>query len=287
VRGLPRRLTRPHPVEVAALDATSVPVVAPLDRDAVRRVLRRAVELEGRDERQLATLDSVDAEAVVAAAAEVGIPEHAVRRSLAMERLGPLPRQAPGLLGPAVVVVETELPGSAADALARFDAWLVSGHHLRRDRLRDGAGSWSRRPGLVGSTFRSLRKVTGEGYLGDLERIDVVAVDSGTGTCLARVAADRRRERRVRGAAGAAVATVTTAGAVVGALALGPLVLLALPATVASGAGVAVGGRSSARRLADELGRVVGCVEGGVRPTRLAPDLAKRVVPTLRLRRGR
>ena len=107
--------------------------------------------------------------------------------------------------GAAVVVVEEELHGDAGDVLARLDAWLVSGHHLRRDRLRDGRGTWTRRRGVVGSTFRSLRHVTGEGYLGDLQRIDVVALDSGTGTCVVRVAADRRRERRVRSATGAAV----------------------------------------------------------------------------------
>ena len=39
--------------------------------------------------------------------------------------------------------------------------------------------TWSRRRGVVGSTFRSLRQATGEGYLGDLERIDVMALDSG------------------------------------------------------------------------------------------------------------
>lgn len=256
--------------------------VTHLDRDAVRRVLRRAVELEGTAERGVPALDAIDSEAVVAAAAEVGIPEHAVRRSLAIERLGPRPGASGGLLGPAVVVVETELPGNVAAVLGRFDAWLVRGHHMRRDRLRDGAGTWSRRRGVVGSTFRSLRKVTGEGYLGDLERIDVVAAETGTGSCVVRVAADRRRERRARGAAGAAVAAVTTAGVVVGAIALGPLLLLAAPATVAAGAGISIGGRGRARLLAGEIERVVAHVEGDVRPTRLAPDLAKRVV-----RRGR
>lgn len=241
-------------------------------------MLRRAVELERVDDGPDPAVHAIDPESLIAAAAEVGIPEHAVRRSLALERLGERPRARAGLLGAAVVIVERELRGSAADALARFDAWLVSGHHMRRDRLRDGVGTWSRRPGLVGSTFRSLRRVTGEGYLGDLERIDVLAVDSGSGTCVVRVAADRRRERRARGAAGAAVATVTTAGAVAGAAALGPLLLLVAPVTVAAGAGIAAGGRARARRIAGEIDRVVADVEHGARPARLAPDLARRLV---------
>jgi hypothetical protein len=252
--------------------------VTRLDRDAVRRVLRRAVEIEGAGERSLPDVDGIDADSIVAAATEVGIPEDAVRRSLAVERLGPPPAEHGGLLGAAVVVVTDEVSGEVDEVLARVDSWLVSGHHMRRDRLRGGAGSWSRRRGVVGTTFRNLRQVTGEGYLGDLERIDIVALDSGAGTCLVRVAADRRSERRVRGVTGAAVGTVATAGAVVGALALGPFLLLTAPVTVAAGAGIAVSGRRRARRVASEIDRVLDSVDHGVRPTRLAPDLAKRVV---------
>jgi hypothetical protein len=256
--------------------------VTRLDRDAVRRVLRRAVDIEGADERRLPDADALDVDAVVAAATEVGIREDAVRRALALERLGTAPAGRGGLLGPAVVVVTDEVAGDADEVLARVDAWLVSGHHMRRDRLRGGAGSWSRRRGVLGSTYRSLRRATGEGYLGDLERIDVVAIDSGAGTCVVRVAADRRGERRVRTVTGAAVGTVATASAVVGALALGPFLLLTAPVTVAAGAGIAVSGRHRARRVAGEIDRVLDSVDHAVRPTRLAPDLAKRVV-----RRGR
>jgi len=249
-----------------------------LDRDAVRRVLRRAVELEGEGQRSVPDVDAIDAESVVAAATEVGIPEEAVRRSLAVERLGPPPAGRGGLLGHAVVVVTAELDGDVVDVLALLDAWLVRGHHMRRDRLREGTGSWSRRRGIVGSTFRNLRQVTGEGYLGDLERIDVVVLDSGAGTCLVRVAADRRAERRVRGATGAAVGTVTTAGTVLAAVALGPLLLLVAPVTVAAGAGIAVSGRRRARRVQGEIDRVLDSVDHQLRPTRLVPDLAQRVV---------
>ena len=115
------------------------------------------------------------------------------------------------------------------------------------DRLHASTGTWTRRHGVLGSTYRSLRHATGEGHLGDLERIDVVGLDTGVGTCVVRVIADRRRERRARGVAGAAVGGVTTAGAVVGAVVLGPWLLLVAPATVAVGAGIAVSGRRRAR----------------------------------------
>ena len=252
--------------------------VTRLDRDAVRRVLRRAVALEGDGAGQVPDAEGIDADSIVAAAIEAGIPESAVRRSLAMERLGPPPTDRDGVLGAAVVVVTEEVAGDVDEVLGRVDAWLVSGHHMRRDRLHGGTGAWTRRRGVLGSTFRSLRRVTGEGYLGDLERIDVVAVECGSRTCVVRVAADRRHERRVRGATGAAVATVTTAGVVLGAVALGPLLLLAAPVTVAAGTGIAASGRHRARRVADEIDRVLDSVDHRTRPTRLAPDLAKRVV---------
>ena len=241
-------------------------------------MLRRAVELEGSDERALPEAGGLTSEALVAAAIEAGIDEGAVRRSLAIERLGPPPRRG-GLTGAAVVVVTDEVDGTTDEVLHALDTWLVSGHHLRRDRLRDGAGTWSRRRGMLGSVFRSLRQATGEGGLGDLDRIDVAAVDCGEGSCVVRVAADRHRERRVRAAAGAAVATVTTAGVVVAAaLVASPVLLAAAPVTaVAAGAGVAATGRRRAARVAGELERVLDDVEHGVRPTRLAPHLARRV----------
>jgi hypothetical protein len=251
------------------------PPPAALDLDAVRRVLRRAAELEatdpGRDER-------LDVDAVVAAATEAGLDEDVVRRAIAFERLGPPPGRRGRLLGDPVVVVDEELHGSAEDVLRQLDAWLVAGHHLRRDRLHAGGGTWTRRRGVVGSVCRTMRQVTGEGLLGDLARIDATAVDSGTGSCVVRVTADRRRERRLRGAAGAAVAGATTAGAVVGAVLLGPLALLAAPVSLLAGTGIALGGRRRARQVADEIDRLLHHVEHGARPTRLTTDLARRVI---------
>lgn len=241
----------------------------------MRRVLRRAAELEaaGAD-----PADRLDVDAVVAAATEAGIPEDVVRRAVAYERLGPPPARRGRVLGEPVVIVDDEVRDAADAVLRRLDAWLVGGHHLRRDRLHAGGGTWTRRRGVVGSLTRTIRQVTGEGFLGDLERVDVTAVDTGAGSCVVRVAADRRRERHLRGAAGAAVATATTAGVVAGAVLLSPLALLAAPVSVAAGTGIALGGRRRARRVAHEIDRLLDHVERGARPTRLGADLARRVV---------
>ena len=113
-----------------------------LDRETVGRVLRRASDLSDNEQEPLPQLGGVSEQALVEAAGEVGISAVAVRRALAIERLDPLPRHHVGdrLVGAPVVAVDAEVCGSAADLLARMDAWLVDGHHLRRDRLRDCGG---------------------------------------------------------------------------------------------------------------------------------------------------
>ncbi len=241
-------------------------------------MLRRATALADVEPVAIEAVDGVAPEVLVAAATEVGIPEDAVRRALTVEQLGESPAGRSGVLGPPMVVVDDELAGDAPAVLAALDRWMVGGHHLRRDHLHEHTAAWTRRRGILGTTFRTLRHATGEGHLGDVERIDAVALDTGIGTCVVRVTADRRRERRSHGVAGAAVGGVTTAGAIVGAVALGPWLLLAAPATVAVGAGIAVGGRRRARLVEGEIERVLDSVEHGDRPARLAPDLARRVL---------
>jgi len=249
-----------------------------LDRDAVRRVLRRATQLSDQQPVALPDIDDrIDADTLVAAAAEVGIPEDAVRRAITIEAFGPPPKSG-SLLGPRAVIIDDELHGAAGDVLSAVDRWLVAGHHMRRDRLREADGVWSRRRGLVGSMFRNVRQALGEGYLGDLDRIEAAVRDTGAGTCVVRVVADLSDERRNRGAAGAVVGGAATAGAVVGALALGPWLLLVTPVTAAIGAGIATSGRRRARRVGTEIDRVLDSVEHHDRPGRLGPDLARRAL---------
>jgi hypothetical protein len=250
-----------------------------LDRAAVERVLRRASELAGTDPDDPLELGAIDEQTLVVAAVEAGIPAPAVRRAIAIERLGPVPSAhvGDGLVGPTIVIDEQELPGRAAEVLARIDAWLVAGHHMRRDRLRDDRGEWSKRTGLVGSTMRTIRHATGEGRLGDLQRIAATARDTGNGTCVVRIEADRRRDRTVRVASGVAVGGAATAGVVGVALVTAPLLLLAAPVAIAAGCGIAATGRGRANRVVRELDRVIDAVEQQMQPVRLRTDVYRRV----------
>ena len=224
--------------------------------------------------------DRLDGQTLVEAAVEAGIPEREVRWAVAVERLGPPPAHhvTDGLLGPATVAVDEELVGSAGDAMARLDAWLVGGHHLRRDRLRIGHGVWRKRPGVVAATFRTVRHATGEGHLGEVRRIEARAIDTGSGTCVVRIAADRKRDRRVRGAAGAVVATLGT-GVIVGlAVVTAPLVLAVAPLAMVAGAGIAATGHGAATAVETELDRVLDAVDREAPPVRLGADVVRRVI---------
>ncbi len=218
---------------------------------------------------------------MIAAVEEVGISIEAVRRSIAIDRLGPLPATHVGdrLLGPAVVVVDDEIPGSATEVLGRFDAWLVGGHHLRREFMRDGDGEWSKRSDLVGVVIRAVRSATGEGRLGDVQRLTVTVRDSGMGTCAVRVMVDRVIDRRAWGSAGSAVAIGGTATVVVAvSIVASPLILLATPIAVGAGAAVAARGRRRSKRTTREIERLLASVHEQSDPTRLRSDVARRVV---------
>jgi hypothetical protein len=250
---------------------------APLDANVVARILRRAGDLErsGGDQDEPGTIAEAS---LIAAAEEVGLSVDAVRRSIAVERLGPLPvaRVGDRILGPSQVYADGEVDVPAVDALARVDAWLVDGHHLRRDVLRSGHGEWSKRSGFVGVTVRTIRNATGEGKLGDFERVNAAARDTGNGSSVVRITVDRTNNRRFAGGGGTVVAVGGMTGAVIGAAAATPFVLLAMPAAVVAGVGVALTGRKRARDTEHEVRRLLDAVSVGADPTRLSVDVVRR-----------
>ena len=248
-----------------------------LDRAAVARIIRRASELAGPEVVESST-DGIDEAALIAAADEVGLPVIAVQRSLATERLGhlPDPRFTDRLVGPEMIAIDNEIAGSAHDVLDRLDAWLVDGHHLRRDRLRDGRGEWSKRTGVVGVTMRKLRGATGEGRLGRNRRITAAAQDIGSGSAVVRVVVDRAGDRR-RSAVGGVIVVLGGTGGLAVAAASVPVVLLAAPIAVVGGVGVAMTGRARAARTANEVERVLEFVADHEAPTRLRTEVARRM----------
>ena len=157
---------------------------------------RLAGELAGRIG---ATVDGIDERTLVGRGDEVGIPADDVRRAIAVERLGSAAgtrrrRRARSR----VVVVEADR--GQADAPGPARRWLVAGHHLRRDRLRGGRGEWRKRTGLVGVTMRTVRARPARVSSGAAARRRPTVRDTGTGTCVVRVEADRRGDRTAHAA---------------------------------------------------------------------------------------
>ena len=175
----------------------------PLDRDVVTRVLRRASELA---DDGTPPVDGIDEEALVEAADEVGIPVDAVRRAIAVERLGPAPggRLGDVVLGRSIVVVDAELPGPAV----RRDG---PPRRLAGRRPSPATGAAARGSGRMGQAHGHRRDVDphralgprrppagpGEPGRGDGPRHRRRVVRRAhRGRSLRRPADDRRRRRR-------------------------------------------------------------------------------------------
>jgi len=249
----------------------------PLDAQVVARILRRASELELQQSEMGADIGIAEA-ALIEAAEEAGMSVTAVKCSIALERLGPVPARRLGdrIVGPSSVYAEGEIDARARDALMRVDGWLVNGHHLRRDVLRPDHGEWSKRSGVVGVAVRSIRGATGEGKLGDFARVDASARDIGDDRSMVRVSVDRAHNRRLVGGTGTMVAVGGVTAVGLAAAAAGPVLLLGLPVAVAAGIGVALTGRTRARAAQREIERVLEATRNGTNPTRLSVDLVRR-----------
>lgn len=245
-----------------------------LTPEQVARVLRRASELAADDERPRQS--GLSSSAVVAAAAEVGIPVAAVERAIAIEQLGATPpgRRGDRLVGPGLVVVDGRLPMGVAEAMSRLDDWLTSGHHLRRERWTAREGEWRRREGVIAAGTRAARGATGEGRLGEVRSLRVMAREDGAGTMI-RVTVDRSAERNGWLTGGSSIALLGTGATVVGALAATPFILLAAPVALGAGAGMARAGRTSSDKTERELRRLLDAVGRRVTPTSLGQEIKR------------
>ena len=251
----------------------------PLDRAAAERVLRRASELAGAEPDENLPLGGFDEEVLVDAAVEAGIPAGAVRRAIAIERLGPVPGGHIGdtLVGPTVVIDEQELPGRADDVLARIDRWLVAGHHMRRDRFVTAEASGASAPESSAQRCAPPAMSPGRGSSatssGSPPRPATPA--SGRVSCASR----RIAIATVRCASPPASPSVAWRRPAWSASPWSPHRSSSSPrrSPVAAGCGLAATGRRRAGRVGRELDRVIDAVDQQVPPARLSVDLARRV----------
>ncbi len=254
----------------------------PLDRDAVDRVLARAHRLEPGSPDDV---EGIEPDALIAAAAEVGIDPNAVRDSLAIEKLTIAPppaRRFDGLAGPGEIMVERELELTVSQAIGGVEAWLSSQYRLICDLRADGSLFARRRSDASARIGRVFSSARGEGHLA-ATAVVVQAVPQTVGTTparprtLLRVGADRTTPRQVRLAGGGSLAGVGVGG---GALAAASGAFIAVPIVAvpfaAGGYLFARSGRGHADRLELELERLLSRVERGEQPAGFLGRVARR-----------
>ncbi len=229
-----------------------------LTRDEVARVLHRATEIEAAAADGPATGERFDAEAVEQAAVEVGLSPAAVRQAVAELRVGALP---PDAAAPAKRVDRSRVATSRFVAQQRLVERRPEALHAAVDRfLRSQMLELRRRSGdrslyrprrdLVASLRRGL-DFAGAIKLDGIRTVSLLVTPADERT-LVRVEAELASSRAnvVAGAAGTGAGVAMLMG-VAGALAAEPgLVIAAVPAGAAVGAGGlrVAGGRWRQRR---------------------------------------
>jgi hypothetical protein len=248
-----------------------------LEVPRAQEVLRRAVQLD----RTRQAEEGLTAEALSAAAAELGLHPESVALALAEQRAGgPRPtrsrRVADRVIGKGEVTAArtVAIAGDEADRLLRD--WLERGHHLRAHRRSEGTLVAHRRTDLAGSVGRVVRRaLEGEGGLGTIRelRVGSASTEGCAALCMQADVGDKRAGSVVTGGV---VSAVGVAAMGMAAVATGPLVLVASPAALAVGWVVArAGHRSTVHRVGEELTRTIDAVATGRPPASLAWGLGR------------
>lgn len=261
---------------------------AGFDRAAAERVLRRAIELHDAqwDDRDDLRLD----EAVLREAAEeLGVDPATVRQAAAEERLGVLvgsPHRGDRLVGPGRLVATRIVELGADAALERADLWLRKVDAFRRRRRGARSAEYSRRGDVVAAVQRGARTLAGHEGVSALRTLTVMVEPVGDHHAVLALVADLERQRRQTVVAGGSVAAGGTAAASSAALIATPYWWLAVPGSLAAGAGLL---RARARGLGDVQTSLDGLADwiasdqplpsvlGGVGPSAVGRQLADTV----------
>ena len=180
------------------------------------------------------------------------------------------------LVGAAVVAVDAEVLGSSSDVLARLDAWFVDGHHLRRDRLRDGwGGGPSAGESSDAPSARCASRPVKDAWDGYIAWASVPAIrEPGRRWCASRSIS---RGPDVAPRPGTALVGMATASTIARAMTAGAVLIVATPIGLAAMVGAGewrtlvgkrrrAGDRSCARRC--QRGCRATRLRGGHRPPR-------------------
>lgn len=166
-----------------------------LDPDAARQILRRAAELEvGRPPTEL----GYERQALVEAAAEVGIGRHSLEQALAEHDIGLLARtDGPrGVLGPSRVVVTRTVPLTPGEAQERVRRWLGR-QMLEVSERQERAEIWRPRADLAARVRRKIdARITKKVRLRNVDGVRMSAASAGARQCVVCLEAEFDDMRR-------------------------------------------------------------------------------------------
>ncbi|MFV0318008.1 MAG: hypothetical protein ACK5O2_13740 [Microthrixaceae bacterium] len=276
-----------------------------LDRAATERVLRRAVELS---EEPGDGEDSFDVQALVEAAAELGVPPTAVQRAVAEDQAGILTQDGSRLdrvVGPAAVSAARVVPLDPAAALDLTDEWLRRQWAFRRVRSGDAVAEYRRRTDMVASMQRTARSVTGRENGDKIRNLRVVVRDlapvqhgsagsgpsagepgvvgsdpgeGGTiGVSVLALVVDLEASRSFAEMGGALVAGGGSVLSVIPAFGVGPWTLLGIPVSAGMGAGVMLTRKAWTGGIDVALEGLLDLIEAGQAPPSVIGGIAGRI----------
>ena len=218
------------------------------DRTAAERVMHRAVELAADQDPELSP-DGISEQALIEAAAELGVDISVVQQAAVEERLGLLlqkTQRGDSLVGPAVVTVSRIVPGRPEEVLDSVDSWLRRTGSLRRLRSDALSAKYSQRTDLAASAERTARSLMGTEELGRLQHLSVSTTaaaqldPAGDPSTLVALSTDLSGERSLTVAAAAGTAILGSALALCGAVAAVANAINGSGADIAAGVGLAL-----------------------------------------------
>lgn len=220
-------------------------------------ILSRALELA---ERGLTEGPELGPDELRTVAAELDVPPTAVAAALAEQQvLAGLPTAGAvsRLVGPVAVVGWRSVEADRRRTEELVVTWLEVGHALRVRRLGDGTMIGTRKPGLAGSVARTARAARGGRDLAGRGEVRAAVVPDGDdgASSVACVLVDlrTRRANAVRGGSAVGVAGLATS-AVLSAVVAPPVLLAAVPVSLAAGvAAAALGHRAVVRRVTEDV----------------------------------
>lgn len=229
----------------------------PAGASRAEQILCRALELA---ERGVTDGPELGPDQLREVAAELDVPPTAVAAALAEQQVMsglPTAGAVSRLVGPVAVVGWRSVEADRHRTEELVATWLEAAHALRVRRLGDGTMVGTRKPGLAGSVARTARAARGGRDLAGRGEVRAAVVPDGPdgASAVACVLVDLRMRRAtaVRGGSAVSAAGLATS-AVLSAVVAPPILLVAVPASLAAGlAAAALGHRAVVRRVTEDV----------------------------------